>query len=62
MSKRTYKVRGYRYLFIPYGEDQSATRAFHAKLGLNGRRKDVMVRSSSVSPLVITAYLIRSKD
>jgi hypothetical protein len=36
------------------------TRAFHAKLGLNGRRKDVMVRSSSVSPLVITAYLIRN--
>jgi hypothetical protein len=35
------------------------TRAFHAtgtgtcKLGLNGRRKDVMVRSSSVSPEVI---------
>ena len=36
------------------------TRAFHAKLGLNGRRKDVMVRSSYVSPLWITGYLIRS--
>ena len=54
------KVRQYVTRFLAECLIAGSTRAFHAKLGLNGRRKDVMVRSSYVSPLSITGYLIRS--